>query len=188
MKRGARIACAPMISLQTVYSIMRNKYVLSAFVLAVAAIFAVSMLFNHPQASGEEAASKFWAKRCEKDSSYCEIYQTLTVKKTGQRLLEFALGYPKDQKGKAQAVVILPLGVIMTDGIGIQVDEGEMNKAMVRFCNTSGCYVYMTLPDKVVESMDKGKAMSVLFLDGAGKKVRIQMPLEGFGAARKQID
>lgn len=184
-----------MFTRETVLKFMRNKYVLFAFVIAIAGIFAATMFLQQQQAIGEETAEgapkteagQYWGKRCNKDdTSYCEAFQTVTVTKTSQKLLEFALGYPKDQKG-AQGVIVLPLGFIMTDGIGLQLDEGKTNKAMVRFCNQSGCYVYMNLPESFVTGMTKGQQMSVYFLDGTGKKVRIQMPLEGFGDTLAQI-
>lgn len=133
------------------------------------------------------ANGEFWTKRCtDEGTKYCEIFQRLTIKDNNQRLIEFAVGYPKDNKGAAQAAIVLPLGVMVAEGIALKVDEEPAAKASFRTCIPDGCVVVMNLPDTFVDSMKKGKMITVFFLDGGtGKQVNIQMSLESFG---KKLD
>jgi invasion protein IalB len=140
-----------------------------------------------PGSMANAAPTEFWTKRCEEKIAYCEIFQRLSIKENNQRLVEFAVGYPKDMKGAAQAVIILPLGVTVTDGIAIKVDDQAPATAKFRSCNPDGCYVILTLPDTIIQSMASGKKITVSFLDGAGKQLNVEMSLSGFGGKLQTI-
>jgi invasion protein IalB len=128
----------------------------------------------------DAATGEIWSKRCNEDEkAYCEIYQRIIVKENNQRLLEFAIGYPEGAK-QAQAALILPLGITMTQGVALKIDDGELHKAAVRICGNNGCLVLMDMPDNIVESMKTGKVLAVGFLDGNGKQITLPLSLAGF--------
>lgn len=133
------------------------------------------------------ANGEFWTERCnEEGDKYCEVFQRLMIKENNQRLIEFAVGYPKDAKGVAQAAIVLPLGVLVNEGIALKVDEQAPAKAAFRTCIPEGCVVVMNLPEAFIATMKKGTKITVSFLDGGtGKQVNIDMSLQGFG---KKVD
>lgn len=125
--------------------------------------------------------TEFWAKRCNPDGEkYCEVFQRLSLKDSKQPLIEFAVGYPKNLE-TAQAAIVLPLGVILSEGVVLKVDDGAPAKANFRTCVTGGCFIVMNMPESFVSSMKTGKKMTVSFLDGTGKQINVEMSLEGFG-------
>ena len=141
-----------------------------------------------------------WAKRCDDtDQSYCEIVQQLSVVETGQRLIEFAIGFPqqkpdeeqkkKSAEGKdtASGVIILPLGVLLESGMRLQVDDHAPYKFQARFCQPAGCYAFISLPGPVLELMRKGDTVTVAFKEAGGKTVDIKMSLKGFTKALESI-
>lgn len=140
-----------------------------------------------PGTNPDGSPAEYWTKRCEEKTDYCEIFQRLMIKENNQRLIEFAVGYPKEADGVAQAAIILPLGVTLTDGITIKVDDQSPAVAKYRSCGPQGCFVVLTLPDSFVQSMSSGKIVSVSFLEGAGKTINIEMSLDGFGAKLKDV-
>lgn len=132
-----------------------------------------------PDEKSPPATGEFWTKRCDK---HCEIFQRLTITETKQRLLEFAVGYPEEMKGSAQAVIVLPLGIVVSQGIGLSVDGAAPAQAAVRTCGAEGCIAIISMPDDFLATMKSGKVMTVSFFDaGSGKKINVEMSLSGFG-------
>lgn len=182
---------------------MIRKLIIVLIVLVVVAGGAYFFLGNNTNAQVNQAANKtasakgefqppangeFWTERCtEGDNKYCEIFQRLMIKENNQRLIEFAVGFPKDAKGVAQAAIVLPLGVLVGEGIALKVDEDAPAKAAFRLCSPEGCFVVMNLPEAFLGSMKKGKMITVSFLDSSGKQVNVQMSLEGFGKKLESV-
>jgi invasion protein IalB len=150
-----------------------------------------------PKAS--DAAPKvpetLWLVRCEdiKDKGkYCEAFQNLSVKKKendpAKRLAEFAIGYGGvDKKKKAQAAIILPLGVLVSQDLVIEVDGKEEAKAEIRYCEISGCYAFTEIPDAALKKMSKGEKMTIKGKAANGQNLHIVMGLKGFSAALAQL-
>lgn len=131
-----------------------------------------------PSANGEA-----WTQRCnEEGDKHCEVFQRLVTQDTNQRLVEFAVGYPKELKGEAQAVILLPLGVLVSEGIALSVDGKKTAQAPFRTCVATGCIVAANLPEEFLKEMKTGKVMGLSFIEGgSGKQLNVGISLEGFG-------
>lgn len=169
---------------------------------AVVAGFAMTAVAADPGKAGDgmpkiaAADGKAWANRCDdlkdKDGKvtgkYCETFQRLSLvagegeKQQMQRVAEFAIGYPPADKGKAGAVLILPLGVIVDGDIKVQIDEKDVMKFRVRYCDNGGCVAMLKLENAILEKMKKGKVMTVK-AQSLGGGVDIPFRLDGFGPA-----
>ena len=140
---------------------------------------------------------KAWANRCDelkdKDGKstgkYCETFQRLSVvsgegdKKQAQRVAEFAIGFPPADKGKASGVLILPLGVVVDSDIKIQIDEKDVMKFRVRYCDGGGCAAIMKLDGGLIDKMRKGKVMTVKAVAFNGNPVDVPFRLDGLAEA-----
>lgn len=151
-----------------------------------------------PAESKVEAASA-WAVRChepkpaEKEaqknsaaSKQCEVFQRQDVKKTGQRVIEMAIGYPPERKD-ARGVFILPTGILLQDGVTLKIDDNDPLKFQVRYCVPNGCMAYVTMSNAILETMSKGNTAFVGITQINGAKVSIPMPLKGFNDALAKI-
>lgn len=132
---------------------------------------------------GVRASGEMWTQRCNEDGDkHCEVFQRLVMQDTNQRLVEFAVGYPKELKGEAQAVIVLPLGVMVSEGVALSVDGKESARAPFRTCAAAGCIVAANLPEEFLKAMKAGKVMGLSFMDGgSGKQLNVGISLEGFG-------
>ncbi len=144
---------------------------------------------DQKRASSTTKGKEFWTQRCNTDGDmHCEVFQRLMIKETKQRLIEFAVGYPKETKGKAQAVILLPLGVMVSEGITLTVDKNPPARAVYRTCAQTGCIVAVDLPDDYLNTMKTGKMITISFVDSStAKQMNIEMSLEGFGAKIEKI-
>ena len=84
----------------------------------------LAMLVISPQAalSMDEPSSNAWKVRCDDKNEKCEIFQRYVIKETGQRIAEFAVGYPQSNQS-AVGVVILPLGIKVNQPIQVKIDD-----------------------------------------------------------------
>jgi len=137
----------------------------------------------------ENASGEFWTKRCSPgEKPHCEIFQRLTMKDTGQRLAEVAIGFPAERKGKGQAAVVLPLGAKLSEGIMVTIDESSPLRTQFQTCMPEGCLVLVDMPDALINMMTTGKILKIAFMDfGSGKQFNVQMSLEGFAAKLAEI-
>lgn len=132
------------------------------------------------KSSQPNLAKHAWTKRCEKESKYCEIFQRIIVKENQKRLVEFAIGFPNKDSEKAQAAVILPLGIMVAEGVTIQVQAAKETKAPVKTCTEAGCLAVFEVPDDTLNAMINSDKVTVLFKGAAGKPFQVIMSLGGF--------
>lgn len=175
------------------------------------AILALTLLLTSPVPAAEEAkkdaakpapgtemVERGWKGRCpdakpedKKNKKQCEVFQRIDVKGADNtRVAEFALGFPDDkklEKGAGLGAVILPLGILLDQPVGMKVDDGKSMSFRLRFCTTAGCVGYVTLPKAVVETMKTGKTVTFGFKTAEGRDVNLLMSLNGFDKALKDL-
>ncbi len=144
----------------------------------------------------KQAPSGVWAVRCDDPKAgkakHCEVFQRLSITKKGskepKRLVEFAIGYKADSKKKdADGILILPLGVLVTEPVAIEIDEKKDFAAQIRYCDANGCYAFAEIPAAMMEKMVKGNKLVVKARAANGHNVNIVMSLAGLGAALDKI-
>lgn len=148
-------------------------------------------------ATKQAPSSGVWAVRCDDPktgkSKHCEAFQRLLITKKGskepKRLVEFAIGYKTDGKKKddVAGILILPLGVLVTDPVDIEIDEKKDFTAQIRYCDSNGCYAFADIPAAMMEKMVKGNKLVVKARAANGHNVHIVMSLAGLGAALEKI-
>ncbi|MDY0028729.1 MAG: invasion associated locus B family protein [Pseudobdellovibrionaceae bacterium] len=123
-----------------------------------------------------------WVKRCEKESQRCEIFQNISLKENGKRLVEMAVGFSDKSSDKARAVILSPLGVLLDKGVEIQVSDLKPISVPFRTCTDAGCAAIFEISDEMLDSMINGRKMLVIFHSTSGQAYKIEMSLGGFGS------
>lgn len=167
--------------------------VLVAALLGVS-FFAIDASGNTQPAQQAQPATEVvelpWSKRCSKDAKgaeTCEVFARLeTGGKDNVRVAEFAIT-PVNDKGEAQGVVILPLGILLEQNVAMKMDEGKPAQFKPRFCTNAGCFSYLNLNKEILSSMRSGKSINFFFKTAEGQDVRLIMSLTGFGKAIKGL-
>jgi|GEM_PF-836588 len=143
------------------------------------------------KASSPAPTESQWASRCtgkEGDADReCEIFQRLVAKENGQRVAEFAIGFPKDQDG-ARGVIVLPLGVLLTDDSMMQIGEAGTFKFKVRYCINDGCFAFINLSPAMLDMMKKGNEVKVTAKSYLNQNLAVSMSLKGFAETLKSIE
>lgn len=147
-----------------------------------------------------DAPKTAWQVRCEdlkKEEKvvgqYCEMFQNISVTKkdadpsTAQRVIEFAIGYPPSAEGKRSALVIMPLGILVNQKIDVEVDGDKKFDFNITFCDVNGCFAMLDLSDKNIDTLSKGKEMTIKAKAATGQDVKISLSLAGFGPAHDKV-
>lgn len=144
---------------------------------------------NKVSSAGSKAptSTEAWAIRCdEKGDGYCEIFQRLVSKENNQRVIEFAIGYP-DKEKDAQVVIILPFGILLTEGVSVKIDDTQLGKLPVRTCTEAGCILLTAMDKDVVNKLISAKSLTIGFADMQSKPVNLSLSLDGFANKLKEI-
>lgn len=164
-------------------------------ILKICAVFALVMTVTAVSAVTQPAASKekdvkYWDTRCveqEGKGKTCEMFQRLSVKESGQRILEFALAKPDAETKVSRGVVVLPLGILLKPGVMMQIDDGDKFRFDINHCNEGGCFAFVDLNQQVVQSFQRGNVAHILIMSADGKKIQLDLNLTGFSKAYRSL-
>lgn len=184
-------------------AVLALTLVLAVPVVAQAEDAAAPPQATAPQQQQQPASAELWTVRCnpadEKTedgkpspgAGACEVFQRLIIQKTGQRVTEMAIGFPRNEKGEkekdARGVLVLPLGILLTDEIVMQIDTGKKFKFRVRHCTAQGCFAYLTLNKGAISAFRKGEIATIKAQASTGQPLEIKLGLKGFSAAFDKI-
>ena len=149
------------------------------FAIALAAVSAQAEPAKPP-----EAPPAAWRVECGGDGKTleCRAIQQVFHRETRQLLVSLAVKPAADGKSGAM-IVQLPLGLNLTEPISVKVDNGAPEKQAIQTCTNVGCFVAMTLNDKLLAAMRTGSELKLTMQDANKKPVDIGLPLLGFGLA-----
>jgi invasion protein IalB len=131
-----------------------------------------------------EAPPAAWRVECSGDGKTleCRAIQQVFHRESRQLLVSLAVKPAAD--GKTGAMIVqLPLGLNLTEPIAIKVDNGAPEKQAIQTCTNVGCFVAMTINDKLLAAMRTGSELKLTMQDANKKPVDIGLPLLGFGLA-----
>ena len=146
---------------------------------------ALCLLIISPPLLAEEKAEIYgdWGRKCETpkglDQELCFIFQNLSIKESGKRVMHITAGYlPKQDK--PAMVFTLPLGVALRPGIRVKVDESEPMNVGYNICLNTGCRAGMELTEKTITLLKQGSKVVITFVSPQGKGLNVPVSLKGF--------
>jgi invasion protein IalB len=147
-----------------------------------AAIAAVS--HPAPAQAPQDGPPAAWRVECSGDGKTldCRAVQQVFQRETRQLVLSAVVRPAADGKSGAM-VLTLPLGLNLTEPVAVKVDNGAPERQPIQTCTNVGCFVAMTVTDKMVAAMRTGSELKIVVQDGNKKSIDLSMPLLGFGLA-----
>jgi invasion protein IalB len=125
-----------------------------------------------------------WRVECTGDGKTldCRAVQQVFQRETRQLVLSAAVRPAADAKTGAM-LLTLPLGLNLTEPVAVKVDNGAAERQPIQTCTNVGCFVAMTLTDKMIAAMRTGSELKITVQDGNKKSIDLRLPLLGFGVA-----
>ncbi|WP_208976412.1 invasion associated locus B family protein [Polycladidibacter hongkongensis] len=155
---------------------MFRKLVGGAFVAALG--FASMAVSANAQASADDA----WTKICNTDpkskKEHCLITQELRAA-TGQVLVQAAVREITGEDRKLLHIAVPP-GMLLQQGLLIQVDGNKPAKAPYTICFPNACIAEMVISNDFITGLKRGGKLIVTTLNQQGKARPFEMTLKGF--------
>ena len=173
-------------------------------------LLAVAVLTAPAHAARKADSYDSWTVRCEGEgkAQLCEAFQRLTHAESGMRVMEFAIGFPQAERevqknltaiappsaalqmGRdmpGRGVIVLPLGIMLTEGVILKIDQSKRYPFEVRYCTAEGCYAYIDLPRATVDHLGRAMNATISFQTLDKRFITLPIDLKGFGSAVQAI-
>lgn len=88
----------------------------------------------------------------------------------------------KTADNKAEILrVLAPLGVLLPNGLGLNVDGKDIGRAYFVRCFQDGCYAEVILEDQLLNTLRNGKSATFIVFQTPEEGIGIPVDLNGFG-------
>jgi invasion protein IalB len=154
---------------------------------AAAAVLAVASLGLSGGADAQGVVKNTygdWQMRCETPpgakNEQCALVQNVMAEdRPNLTLLVIAL---KTADGKSRLLrMVAPLGILISSGIGLRIDQADIGRAGYVRCLTTGCIAEAVLDDNLLNQLKSGQAATFIVFQTPEEGVGIPVSLNGFG-------
>ena len=139
-----------------------------------------------PTASAIRATYGAWQLRCETlpgaQTEQCALVQSVSASDR-QNVGLLILAFRTADKKASLLRVIAPLGVLLTSGLGLRIDDVNVGATDFVRCLPNGCVAEARLTDELLGKLKAGKAATFIIFQTPEEGVGIPVSLEGFAPA-----
>ncbi|MCX8281392.1 invasion associated locus B family protein [Phyllobacterium sp. 0TCS1.6C] len=165
------------------HKITARKIIAGLFVATIAALPANALAA--PQSGTVKSTHGAWSILCDTPagakSEQCALVQNVVAADRPEMGLSVVVLKTADNKAKILRV-LAPLGVLLPNGLGLNVDGKDIGRAYFVRCFEDGCYAEVILEDQLVQTLKTGKAATFIVFQTPEEGIGIPVELNGFGA------
>ncbi|SDM02822.1 Invasion protein IalB, involved in pathogenesis [Modicisalibacter muralis] len=166
---------------------LRSKMLMLLF-LSLLAPMAVAQ--QQPASGPEFSSEQFedWEVRCPTNAqpAICEMTQLVNNPQSGQPIMRVIMAYPQEIDTAAM-IFLLPLGVRLSPGLQLVVDNGEPINFPYQVCQQQGCRADLPISESLRQRMRNGSTATVSVIGPRGNRLDLPVSLQGFTAADDSI-
>ncbi|MEO8883624.1 MAG: invasion associated locus B family protein [Devosia sp.] len=162
-------------------------------VLVAAALIAAALI---PAGSGALAQGVVkaqygdWQMSCDTppgaSTPQCAIIQNVTAEDQPNVGLSVIVLKTADQKAKLLRV-LAPLGVLLPNGLGLNIDGKDMGRVAFVRCLPNGCVAEVAMDDALIKTLSTGKSAIFVVFKTPEEGIGIPVSLKGFGDGFAQL-
>ena len=138
------------------------------------------------QVTGSTPSSKHgaWSILCETPagapSEQCALMQNVVAEDRPEVGLSVVVLKTADSKARILRV-LAPLGVILPNGLGLNVDGKDLGRAYFVRCMRDGCFAEVILKDDLLQTLRTGQTATFIIFASPEEGIGIPVDLAGFG-------
>jgi invasion protein IalB len=125
-----------------------------------------------------------WSIVCDKPAGageeQCALMQNVIADDRPEVGLSVVVLKTADRKAKILRV-LAPLGVLLPNGLGLNVDSKDIGRAYFVRCFSDGCYAEVVLEDALLKTFRAGKTATFIVFQSPEEGIGIPVDLKGFG-------
>lgn len=130
-----------------------------------------------------KASFEDWQVGClDKPGGPCSAYQELLRPDTRQWVLR--VEFMRERQGRTPATLMLPLGVLLSEGVTLRIDDAPPSKPYpIAVCQSQGCVLPLMLDADMMRALTQGRWLTVRMVSGRGESIELPVSLAGLAAA-----
>ncbi len=109
----------------------------------------------------------------------CAMMQNVVASDRPEIGLSVVVLKTADHKAKILRV-LAPLGILLPNGLGLNVDGKDIGRAYFVRCFQDGCYAEVILEQKLIDTLSKGKSATFIVFQTPEQGIGIPVDLNGF--------
>ena len=117
---------------------------------------------------------------------HCAIIQNVTAEDQPNVGLSVIVLKTADQKAKLLRV-LAPLGVLLPNGLGLNIDGKDMGRVAFVRCLPNGCVAEVAMDDALIKTLSSGKSAIFVVFKTPEEGIGIPVSLKGFGDGFAQL-
>ena len=125
-----------------------------------------------------------WSIVCDQPASasgeQCALMQNVLAEDRPELGLSVVVLKTADRKAKILRV-LAPLGVLLPNGLGLNVDGKDIGRAYFVRCFSDGCYAEVVLEDELLKTFRSGATATFIVFQSPEEGIGIPVDLKGFG-------
>lgn len=158
---------------------------LSAPAVFLAAVTALAFPAHAQQQTGTvKSTHGAWSIICDTPAGataeQCAMMQNVVAEDRPEIGLSVVVLRTADNKAEILRV-LAPLGVLLPNGLGLNVDGKDIGRAYFVRCFADGCYAEVILEKPLLDTLKTGKAATFIVFQTPEEGVGIPVDLNGFG-------
>jgi invasion protein IalB len=139
---------------------------------------------TQPQAPGTVRSNHgAWSVVCDKpagaSAEQCALMQNVIAEDRPEVGLSVVVLKTADRKSKILRV-LAPLGVLLPNGLGLNVDGKDIGRAYFVRCFADGCYAEVVLEDELLKTFRSGASATFIVFQTPEEGIGIPVDLKGF--------
>ena len=139
---------------------------------------------TQPQAPGTVKSNHgAWSVVCDKpagaSADQCALMQNVIAEDRPEVGLSVVVLKTADRKSKILRV-LAPLGVLLPNGLGLNVDGKDIGRAYFVRCFADGCYAEVVLEDELLKTFRSGTSATFIVFQTPEEGIGIPVDLKGF--------
>lgn len=161
---------------------------------AALAVFLAAALFpaaTEAQYGTVKSVHNDWQIRCETapgaPGEQCALVQSVTAEDRPNVGLTVIILKTADQKTRILRV-FAPLGVLLSKGVGLNIDQNFIGSANFERCLQNGCMANVQMDEKLIAQLKSGKQAVFLIYQTPEEGIGIPLSLSGFSAGFDRLD
>ena len=124
-----------------------------------------------------------WSIICDKpagaQTEQCALMQNVIAEDRPEVGLSVVVLKTADRKAKILRV-LAPLGVLLPNGLGLNIDGKDIGRAYFVRCFTDGCYAEVVLEDELLKALRAGAMATFIVFQTPEEGIGIPVSLNGF--------
>ena len=142
------------------------------------------------QPSSVRANYGAWSIVCDQppgaSSEQCVLMQNVVAADREEFGLSVVVLKTADKKAQILRV-LAPLGVLLPNGLGLNIDGTDIGRAYFVRCFTDGCYAEVILEDSLIKALEEGQSATFYVFQTPEEGIGIPVDLSGFTDGYKAL-